>query len=167
VLGLDPSLTATGIAYPDGRTATVKTRQKDGDYRLVLIRRAIREAAAMGVDLAMIEDLPTHAHGAGLTGMAQGCVREPLSEAGISCALIPPATLKFYATGNGAASKALMKKVAEEVAGIQFTDDNQCDAFWARIMGLDYLGCAPYLLPERQRATLGQIKLKNSIQAAA
>ena len=37
VLGIDPSLTATGIAYRDGTTATVRTRHT-GDRRLIAIQ---------------------------------------------------------------------------------------------------------------------------------
>ncbi|MFJ4681999.1 hypothetical protein [Streptomyces sp. NPDC088789] len=45
VLGLDLSITATGMALPDGATHTFKTRTADGDRRLQYI--ADRGAVAL------------------------------------------------------------------------------------------------------------------------
>ncbi|MFF0088235.1 hypothetical protein ACFYR1_53010 [Streptomyces canus] len=44
VVGLDLSLTGSGIAYRDASTSTVKTRQKDGDHRLTQIEKAVQLA---------------------------------------------------------------------------------------------------------------------------
>lgn len=154
VLGLDLSLTGTGICYPDGSTLTVKTRQDDGDARLLQIAEAVCFAIGSGVDLAVIEDLPTHAHSAGITGMVHGVVRSELIQAGVPYALVVPSTLKAYATGKGSGDKTPMAIAALKRAGREFADDNQCDAFWLHVAGLDWLGEPLFELPAAQREFL-------------
>lgn len=158
VIGLDLSLTATGLCMPDGTTITIKTQPKDGDRRLVAIAETIRRAAAEGADLAVIEDLPTHAMSAGITGMVHGVARAELIEAGIPYALVVPSTLKKYATGVGSGDKVPMAIAALKRAGREFADDNQCDAWWLRVAGLDYLGQPEFQLPTVQRDSLGRMK---------
>ena len=104
VIGLDLSITATGIARPDGTTHTVTTKNI-GDARLLAIRHEINLAYGLGIDLAVIEDLPTHAKAAGITGMVHGTVRTYLLDRDIPYALITPASLKKYATGKGNSGK--------------------------------------------------------------
>lgn len=155
VIGLDLSLTGTGIAYADGTTYTVKTRLADGDRRLLHIQAAVAEAIDPGgVTLAVIEDLPTHAKSAGITGMVHGAVRAVLLEHDVPYVLITPATLKAYATGKGTGDKTPMALAAYKRAGVEFADDNQCDAYWLRAAGLDRLGEPLFDLPAAQRARL-------------
>lgn len=167
VIGLDLSLTATGICLPDGTTHTLKTNPKDGDRRLLHIGHAIANALAPGADLAVVEDLPIHAKSAGITGMVHGVARACLIEAGIPYALVVPATLKKYATGVGNGDKTPMAIAALKRAGREFADDNQCDAFWLRAAGLDYLGHAEIELPAAQRASLDKMKWPQLAQAVA
>ncbi len=154
VLGLDLSITSTGICYPDGSTLTVPTRTEQGDLRLLHIAEAVCFAIGAGVDLAVLEDLPTHAHAAGITGMVHGVVRSELLQAGVPYALVTPATLKAYATGKGTADKTLMAMSAFKRAGVEFADDNRCDAWWLRTAGLDWLGEPLFELPAAQREHL-------------
>jgi Holliday junction resolvasome RuvABC endonuclease subunit len=157
VLGLDLSLTATGVCLPDGSTHTIKTNTKHGDRRLLHIGQAIANALAPGADLAVVEDLPTHAHSAGITGMVHGVVRAALLEAGVPYVLVAPATLKKYATGAGNGDKTAMAIAALKRAGAEFADDNQCDAFWLRAAGLDRLGHPLFPLPQAQRDALDKV----------
>ncbi len=158
VLGLDLSMTATGIAYPDGTTDTVQTKAEDGDLRLLQIRGYLRKAIDGGVDVAVVEDLPTHAHGAGITGMVHGAVRAVLMGASVPYALVTPATLKAYATGKGNAGKTAMALAAYKRSGTEFGDDNQCDAAWLRWSGLDWYGSAEFEVPASQRARLTAVE---------
>jgi Holliday junction resolvasome RuvABC endonuclease subunit len=158
VIGLDLSLTATGLCMPDGTTITIKTQPKDGDRRLVAIAETIRRAAAEGADLAVIEDLPTHAMSAGITGMVHGVARAALIGHSIPYALLSPATLKAFATGKGAGDKTPMAMAAYKRAGVEFPDDNQCDAYWLRAAGLDWLGAPLFDLPQSQRDRLAKAK---------
>lgn len=172
VIGLDLSLTATGIAYADGTTATIKTVQKDGDRRLIHIAEAIRWAAGeaqgpMGTDvpptLAVLEDLPKHAMAAGITGMVHGVARAVLLELGIPYATVAPATLKAYATGKGSGDKTPMAMAAYKRARVEFADDNCCDAWWLRAAGLDWLGAPLFDLPVAQRERLAKAKWPEAV----
>lgn len=155
VVGIDPSLTATGLAYRDGLLATIKTRAKDKDRRLLAIHDEIRFVAQhAGADsIAVIEDLPKHAMAAGITGMVQGVTRLALNEFNIPYVSIPPATLKKFATGKGNADKALMRAKWLEFTGKDNADDNQVDAAFLREIGLVLTG-QPSVVPTDQHAAI-------------
>lgn len=168
MVGLDLSIAATGAAYRSaGRDVaeTWKLPAKLGDKRLHAIRLRVYDLTAKSVWLAapdvsslfVIEDLPTHAHGAGITGMVHGAVRAELIECLAPYALITPATLKKFATGKGNADKTAMAMAAYKRAGIEFADDNQCDAWWLRVAGLFHLGEPPFDLPAAQVDALDKV----------
>ncbi|MFE3149101.1 Holliday junction endonuclease [Streptomyces sp. NPDC059218] len=159
VVGLDLSLTGSGIAYRDGTTGTVKTKQKDGDGRLAQIEEAVQiavggEGLGPVVDLVVMEDIPQNSYAAKPIAMVHGVVRNLLVKAGVSYALVVPATLKFYATGKGSGDKVPMALAAYKRAGREFEDDNACDAAWLRWAGLDWLGCPEFSMPAAQREAL-------------
>lgn len=161
VIGLDLSLTSTGVALPDGSTFRIKTRQKDGDRRLLAIRGGIRSALAVHrPHLAVVEDLPVHAMAAGRTGHVHGVVKAELLDAGVPYALVVPATLKSYACDHGNADKARMAAAAYLAAGAEFADDkggDQCDAWWLRAAGHDALGQPLFGMPQAQRDRLTKV----------
>lgn len=154
VLGIDPSLSGTGLAYADGGTHTITGRA--GDERLEAIYDAVMEAA-FSIELAVLEDLPTHAHGAGKTGMAQGVVRLALVGRDIPYVTVPPASLKMFATGNGGAGKPLMRAELHARTGVDIVDDNQVDAWWLREMGCHLLDEPTLVLPEKHTRALAKI----------
>lgn len=162
VVGLDLSITATGIARSDGTLTTVDTKKATGDQRLLVIERHVNEAIGVWHEhpkphLAVIEDLPTHAHSAGITGMVHGVVRVALMRSGVPYVLIPPASLKKYATGKGNATKPDMRMSLYQRADIDLRDDNQVDALWLRYMGLDALGHPAVDLPKSHREALDKV----------
>lgn len=157
VVGLDLSMTATGIADDDGHTSTIKPRTS-GDRRLVEIA-ANAALAAIGSDLAVIEDLPPiRAYALGILGMVHGAVRTALLGQGVPYALVPPMTLKKYATGKGNADKTAMALALYKRAGLELADDNQVDAWWLRAAGLQLLGEPLVQLPAVQVAALEAVK---------
>jgi Holliday junction resolvasome RuvABC endonuclease subunit len=155
VLGIDPSISQTGICYPDGIFKICRGDAALGDLRLAMIYEDVDFAClSYKPQLAVIEDLPTHAHGAGITGMVQGVVRLALQQHGVPYVKVVPSTLKKYATGNGRADKSDLRMELFKRTAIDERNDNLVDAWWLRHMGLDHLGHAPVDLPAAQRASL-------------
>lgn len=158
VVGLDLSITATGIAWCDDTTYTV-TSKATGDARLpAIVSEVARAVDGRNIDLVVIEDLPTHAKAAGITGMVHGAVRTWLINHHVPYALITPASLKKYATGRGNAGKPDMAVAAYKRLGREPADDNQVDALWLRAAGLDHLAHPPAVMPAAQRAALAAVK---------
>lgn len=167
VIGLDLSLTSTGVCLPDGSSYRIRTRDKDGDRRLVVIRDNIRAALAEHrPHLAVIEDLPKHAMAAGLTAKVHGPVVCELLDADVPYAYVVPATLKKYATDNGNATKRQMADAAYLADGAEFPGDlnardqggDMCDAWWLRAAGHDWCGLPLFSMPQAQRDRLSKAK---------
>jgi Holliday junction resolvasome RuvABC endonuclease subunit len=107
----------------------------------------------------VIEDLPTHAHSAGLTGMAQGVVRLALIENEVPFAVVTAASLKKFATGSGNAAKADMRMELYKRTGLDLRDDNEVDAWWLREIGLHLNGHPDRItLPATHLAALTKVK---------
>jgi len=163
VVGLDLSITATGVAWEDGSVETIALPAKLGDERLHHIRRKLSydgfyEGDACDPHLVVIEDLPTHARAAGITGMVHGAVRSLLIEHRTPYALVTPATLKKYATGKGNADKTAMALALYKRTGLELDDDNQVDAYWLRAAGLHHLGCPIVDVPQAQADALEKVE---------
>lgn len=139
-MGLDLSITCTGVVFPDSSTAVIKPRGK-GDVRLLSIERQMEEAVRLArPDLAVIEDDPGIFNGAAAKAipMVHATVRLVLLRAGVPYVVVNQKTLKLYATGYGNADKASMAVAALTYAGREFTGDkggDQCDAWWLRAAG--------------------------------
>ena len=144
MVGIDPSLTGTGVTLPSGESFTIKPSGV-GDARLAYLRKAIRwYLERTGWPhvrvLAAVEDLPTHSKGnVAVMGMAHGVIRSELAEMGIPRGLIVPATLKQYATGKGNADKDMMVAAAR-TNGMVVADHNQADSGWLQAMGEHFVG---------------------------
>lgn len=152
IMGLDVSMTATGVCFPDGSTALIRPRGK-GDARLLHVED--RLSAALRVarpQLAVIEDDPGIFQGsaAKVVPMVQAVVRLALLRAGIPYVLVNQSTLKMYATGYGRADKPSMALAALTRAGLKFDGDkggDQCDAWWLRAAGHAAYGEPVVMMP--------------------
>lgn len=154
IIGIDPSLTATGLADVYGRTFTIDNLH--GDLRLHHLHATVKLQAYVA-ELAVIEDLPTHGMGAGKTGMAQGVIRLALMSLDIPYVCVTPASLKKFACGKGNATKADMRVELLRRSLFDLRDDNQVDAWWLRQMGLAHYGIAEVKLPANHLVALDKI----------
>ncbi|HEX5771368.1 MAG TPA: hypothetical protein VFY11_10400 [Nocardioidaceae bacterium] len=157
VIGLDLSMTATGIAEANGTTYTYAPGVK-ADNRLASIRKAVGLAVGQGVDLVVIEDGVHRSLAAFDLGMVHGTIRMSLLSVGVRYVLVPPAALKKYATGKGNATKPDMRMALYQRMGIDLRDDNQVDATWLRYAGLELLGQPVVDLPKAQVAALDKVR---------
>lgn len=166
IIGVDPSMTATGLCAWDGTVSTVRTNAKQKDNRLRVIREAVDQAAWVAapltercgravqirnrdglsvphfpVALAVVEE-PIHFRAKATTAalwMVQAAVRMALMDAGVPYVIVNNQHVKAYA-GGGRNDKDAMARAAYETDGSVFEDDNQCDAWWLRQMALDRYG---------------------------
>lgn len=168
VVGVDLSLTATGIAYADGSTATVNTNRLDGPIRLIVIRDAVRAALDVhewAPDLVVIEGYafgrPKQAHQVGeLGGVVRVALREEQDEfPHMGWCVVPPAKLKKFATGKGTADKTAMVVAARERLGWDGLDHDQADALWLRAFGLAMYHALPQRLPQAHMAALEGVEI--------
>ena len=162
VVGLDLSLTGTGVAHTvEGAVCThlIKTNPKHRDGRLIQIRDTVREYV-QGAELALIEAPTAKSFTSVISGMVQGIVRVVLVEEGVPYGTLMPNSLKKFATGKGTGDKVPMAIAALKRAGLEFTDDNQCDAFWLWVAANYQVGQPMYDLPALNRESLGKIKME-------
>lgn len=136
ILGLDLSLTAPGMAMVDGiEVMHPKTR---GVQRLILIRDWVLDGVGARTTVVYLEGYAYGRHNqAHQLGELGGVIRVALAERGVDVAVVPPATLKQFATGKGNAGKPQMLLAALKAGySDDSADDNAIDAYWLRQFGL-------------------------------
>lgn len=160
VIGIDPSLSGTGIAAlaldTDGNVvaagaSTIKIQSGlDQIDRPLKIMGSVENWVSLCGDrlsVIFIEDLPKHAHSAGLTGQAQGAVRagislaEDIAKHRVAVHSVAPATLKKAIAGSGKATKEhVIDAVTKALSGLFVPgDDNQADALALALLARDYI----------------------------
>jgi Holliday junction resolvasome RuvABC endonuclease subunit len=158
IMGLDLSMSATGVAFPDGSTAVIKP-SGEGDARLLSIEQWMDKALDVArPDLAVIEQFGAFQGAAARAiPMVHAVVRLRLMHAGVPYVLLTPQALKTLATGRHTADKAAMTLAAFKRAGREFTDDNECDAFWLRAAGHAAYGEPVVELPKAHTSVLSKV----------
>ena len=163
VVGIDPSLTSTGVATPSGVLA-VSVHSK-GVVRLLEMRDAVMGHVAVCDDpLVMLEGYSfssrnSHAHALGELG---GVFRVALFEFGVPYVEVPPTCRAKFATGRGNAGKGEVMSSVSARTGIAWSGkgaEDMCDAWVLQEMGLALLGRARYEWPRENLAALEKISL--------
>lgn len=149
IMGLDLSITRTGVGLPDQTTfALVPPKQVTGDDRLEYLADHIGLAArTAGVELAVIEGLGGLYKGeaARTMPMLHGAVRLELKRNRVPYMLLSPSSLKKFATGNGDADKTAMALASLKRLGREYATNDECDADWLRIAGRFAYGLGEYV----------------------
>ncbi len=131
ILGVDPSLRATGLVLLDLPSRRIQhrwirpPREASLAERLQVIYQAAREATrAWSPDAAVMEAVIFHRNPA--TALKMGAVRGVLlvafGEEGLSVEELSPTRVKAALTGFGRASKAQMARMVEHLLGQQVRD---------------------------------------------
>lgn len=160
VVGIDPSLTATGVAHWWGELHTYTPRKGLTGVARIRDIRAQLYTCTQSADFVVIEG-PAYSRqlGAGhheAAGLWWAIV-DLVHTRGTPYAVVPPTTLKRYATGKGNATKPDMRVAWLKRTGEDVRDDNAVDAAWLRAMGMNHLGCPVVEVPNTHRAALGKV----------
>lgn len=160
VIGLDLSLTSTGIAGADWAD-TLRTKSR-GHVRLAWLRQEITERVRLA-DLVVVEG-PSYGHGAmaGHHEMAGlwWLVTHDLWRRRIPYAVCPPAQRAMYATGKGNASKGEVRDGVRQHFGIECEGPgryDQADAASMAHLGLHWLGYPTTTLPTSHSRALTSV----------
>jgi crossover junction endodeoxyribonuclease RuvC len=141
VLGFDPSLTSSGFCYgqeDDIVTGRILTKELRGIERLLFIRDQFikligkvqpsilaYEGYSMGLKGGKVFDL----------GELGGVLKTVAFEKNIDILVVPPTSLKLFATGKGNAKKPDISKAVADVWGYKVTQNDEADAFVLFQMG--------------------------------
>lgn len=173
VVGLDPSLTASGLAWPSGRVekwgreGVTSLPYRDRGLALKSLVVSVHNLVmSEGVPrLVVIEELPTSRVGSttGTTerGYLWWSVLNLLDHVGVPVLVVQPSQLKRYVTGKGVATKgAMIEAVARRLPMFStHGDDNLADAAGLCAIGCDLLGQPLVPMPEAHRAALAKLTL--------
>lgn len=169
VVGLDPSLTAAGIASTRGWTEIVGFKGRNSKEKIttlpILRRRREMESIAARIILAIGQpDLVVVERGA-LSRSAGGAQERAwlwwevvgrLDDRGIPLGFLTTNQLKLYATGKGSGDKgpvidAVARRWPDWATG---GDDNRADAVVLMAAGRDWLGKPISAVPKTHRAAV-------------
>lgn len=170
VIGLDLSLTCTGVAGP-GWSDIIRTKLRGDarlDYLLITVASFIKQA-----DMVVMEG-PSYGH-ANLGGHEElaglRCsVRLYCHRRKIPYGVVPPSSLKLFATGNGRAAKGEVRSGVADRYG-HHTEGagryDMADAYTAMAMGLHHLGYPLAAVPERALSALDGCAWPETVAVAA
>lgn len=163
IVGVDPSVTSTGIAWPDGTTTTIRPPAgARGGERLDWIRDRLERGLRTHppAPRAAIIEAPIHAFGKGgpvamlRLGEARGVLLQVLGRWGITVVEVAPTRLKRWATGSGRADKDRMRDALPAGVSLRMDSDDEVDAWWARHLGDAGINGAPLESDHRHAARL-------------
>lgn len=161
IVGIDPSLTATGIiVLRDGKVELAETTKNRPDLGTIERVKLIRERIASIIenlineektewqapDLIAIEGFSYGSKGRSVFDIAYlgWRIREDLERFRIEDEIpwieVPPSQLKKFATGQGNANKEIILQQVYKRWGVEFSDNNQADAYVLAQIGRAYLG---------------------------
>lgn len=180
IIGIDPSLTGTGLAFVDTDDHLVipvetLTSKPDGatldDRRhrlLTVVEAIVYKAVAHKADLAVIETPALSKANAGTT-MLNGLwwlLVTRLAEARVDVVEVGAGQLKKYATSKGNASKdAVLLAVARRYPHVDVQDNNQADALVLAAIGAHLVGHPIDELPKTHLDALTKITRPAGIAA--
>lgn len=133
LLAIDPSLTETGICiFKNGKihSEVIKPKTKDvarlsdisNHINCLIQDHCITHACIEGYAYSAIGRIVN-------LGELGGVIRLLLYDEGIPFVVVPPTVIKKFITGKGNAKKELMLLQVYKKFGVEFDNNNTCDAF--------------------------------------
>lgn len=172
VAAFDLSLTRPA-ACVDGHLGVLETKKLRGHERLDAILDWVylhtHDDGRLDVDLVAIEGYAyARANQAHQIGELGGVVRHSLWDLGIPYFVVPPASVKTYATGKGNAGKDDVLTAAIRRGGELFSGstNDEADAWWVWALTMDLAGEPVITVPQTHRRALDKLSLP-AISAAA
>ena len=159
IVGLDPSLTATGVAVSEeGHIDTytlIPPRTLRGGARLDWIGNQL-VVSTESASLVATEGYAFNARGRGVhLGELGGVLRRMLFRQGTPLYAVPPASVKKFATGRGNASKEDVLMAAAHSLGYAGSSDHESDALWILTFAMVKVGLIDRVqLTPNQRAAI-------------
>lgn len=172
VLGVDPSLTATGLCWlAEGEAPSVhtaKTRPGQAGTMPKLGRMWAQTTAVMDAagraDLVVVEAPSFGSKGSAtrdLAGLWWLLIAE-LRAAECPLGIVPPAVLKKWTTGNGNADKfAVGQAIARRWPDVLLRNPDEADALALASIGLHHLGSLPWRATAVQEEQLTRVEWVN------
>lgn len=163
IVGLDPSLSSTGIATEDGQGSIVTKPARTLTGQLARLRIIAAEVAGR-VPAGALVMIEAPAYSRANTGTHQGAglwwwLADVLDAKGCALVQVAPTALKKIATSRGNATKPDMRMALFKRAGLDLADDNAVDAWWLMMAGRHLLGHADMVdLPGPQRAAIEELR---------
>jgi crossover junction endodeoxyribonuclease RuvC len=162
IIGIDPSLTSTGIVVlRDGEIEIAQTTKNKPELGTICRVHSIlhqiigtlndmddiyKPELSQAPDLIVIEGFSYGSKGRSVFDIAYlgWRIREELERLrtgdNIPWLEVPPSQLKKFATGQGNANKEIILQQVYKRWGVEFSDNNQADAYVLAQIGRAYLG---------------------------
>lgn len=135
ILGLDLSLTATGVAW-EGGTRVLSFPKLRGMERVHAINLAVSELDQP--DIVVLEGYSFGSKGRAVYDIAElgGVIRYGFHEVALPYVEVPPSVLKKFATGKGNVGKDEVLAAAIRKFGFEGSNNNEADAWILYKMGM-------------------------------
>ena len=166
IIGIDQSLTATGLVGPEASDVVVIRSRLDGPQRLIEIRDRVVDVC-LAPDTAVIMEgfaysKGARAHDAGGLGWI---LRVALFEAGVPYLIVSTNQIKKYATGIGNAPKPHVVSAVTHRTGKIWTSTDAVDGYVAWCIGRDLAGLNHPMgvLPKAHRAAIKDLAWPNAV----
>lgn len=158
IVGVDPSLTATGLATADGTSIIAPPKGVTGAKRLAYFRDAFTDLFVDGgrPQLVVLEGYSyASQNNREVMGELGGVIRLTFHDTAVTHVVAAPSTRMQYATGKGMAPKEAVMAEAIRRLDYQGQSYDEADALWLREMALAHY--APDLaveVPAQHRAAI-------------
>lgn len=160
IIGIDPSLTSTGICVMDDHgqvlQSTALSSKNYGVKRLNDFREKLGNLfypyKKNGHELFVaIEGYSFASNTQGIAlGELGGMMRLYMFESGINYIEVPPTVVKKFATGKGNSDKIAMGVALQKQYGLEYPTSDQTDAHFLALIGLAYQGLTPNLTKAKE-----------------